>query len=97
MKSATTELLKYFERKGIQCLGNPYIAFEDIEAGPAETTEFIAGKMVLMRITTRRWFIQWWRLRRRPADFCRAAEIIALLEDVVQENRPIDVVACEAI
>lgn len=87
MKSATLELLKFFEREGIQLLGNPYIAFEDIEAGPVETVEFIAGKMVLMRITTRRWFIQWWRVGHDPGGFAKAVAIISLLEEVVAENR----------
>jgi hypothetical protein len=65
VKSATLELLKYFEREGIQCLGNPYIErAEDVADGPAivHCQSNLFGLLTLVRVTTigGRWLAQWW-------------------------------------
>lgn len=99
MKSATLELLKYFESEGIQCLGNPYISFVDVADGPLVCWVLPTGRMILLRISTGRWLVQWWRFGMAESHQSGgyeipwmvlktfAANILALLEEVLAYNR----------
>lgn len=89
MKSATEELLKYFRRKEIGCIGDPYVEFRDVVAGPAVIhANSFYGLMHLVRITSDggRWFVQWWVGRNTDAGTLDPDRIIAVLEKVVAEN-----------
>jgi hypothetical protein len=90
MRSATLELLKYFQREGIQCLGNPYVEFADVPPGPAivHTDTFLCGLLRMVRVTAGdRFLVQWWAPAEYDASGIDIHELLAVLEIVVEGNR----------
>lgn len=88
--TAPLELLRYFRREGIPCLGDPYIEFHDLPDGPALVkASSLFGLMRLLRIATDggRWFVQWWTSADSDVSTVNPQVIINLLENVVDVNR----------
>lgn len=80
MKSATRELLLFFQRHGVQFISDPYISLTEDAANLAPVVE---SRGPLCRITNGRWFVQWWGRMTEDLSW----EIVMLLEYVVAHNR----------
>lgn len=91
MKSATTELLQYFQREGIAVIGDPY--WEHHPEEPRREVSFDGdstswtplGLFTLFRMSDGRWLVQWHMMGadRQPPPV-RAAEVIALLDGMTR-------------
>lgn len=83
-KSATQELLEYFEREGISYAGDPYVNFQDI---PCETI-ITKSNGLFNRIECGRWLVQWWGKEVGPREeVVQAVGILNFLERIVANNK----------